>query len=63
MIAKNSTERRQFLRKLSEELTLVMIELRTTNPQVIRHFTTKNAIESILDRGVETAEPNPGPVV
>ena len=29
----------------------------------MRHFATKNAIGSILGRQVETAEPDPGPVV
>lgn len=53
---KKTTERLQLLRKLSEELILAMIELRTANPQKMRHFTMKNAIESILTRGVETAE-------
>lgn len=64
MIAKKTTERRQFLRIVSEELTLPMIEQRAANPQVMPHFTTKIAIEGILGRTVqETAEPNPGPVV
>ncbi|CAB3251546.1 unnamed protein product [Arctia plantaginis] len=64
MIVKKTTERRQFMRKLSEELALPMIEHRTANPQVIRHFSTKIAVESILGHALaETIEINPGPVV
>ncbi|CAB3232835.1 unnamed protein product [Arctia plantaginis] len=64
MIVKKTTERRQFMRKLSEELALPMIEHRTANPQVMRHFSTKIAVESILGHALaETIEINPGPVV
>lgn len=64
MIAKKTTERRQFMRKLSEELSLPMIEHRTANPQIIRHFSTKIAVESILGHALsETTEINSGPVV
>jgi len=40
--------RRTFLRQLSEELTKPFIEDRAGNPQVMRHFNTKLAIESIV---------------
>lgn len=62
MIAKKTTERRQFLRKLGEELVLLMIEHRTANPQIMRHFSTKIAIESILGHALtETVVVNPDP--
>lgn len=52
------------MRKLSEELSLPMIEHRTANSQVIRHFSTKIAVESILGHALsETTEINSGPVV
>ncbi|GBP70198.1 Actin-related protein 10 [Eumeta japonica] len=64
MIAKKTTERRQFIRKLSEELALPMIEHRTANPQVMRHFSTKIAIVNILGHALtETVVVNPGSVV
>lgn len=63
MIARKTAERRQFLRKLSEELTKPMIELRMTNPQVMRHFTTKIAIESIVGHEVATVTQDLGPMV
>uniref|UniRef100_A0A0K8UPC6 PiggyBac transposable element-derived protein domain-containing protein n=1 Tax=Bactrocera latifrons TaxID=174628 RepID=A0A0K8UPC6_BACLA len=62
IIAKKTMERRQFMRKLSEELALPIIENRTANPQVMRHFSTKIAVESILGHTLtETVVINPGP--
>nr|XP_014098913.1 uncharacterized protein LOC106623819 [Bactrocera oleae] len=59
---KKTTERRQFMRKLSEELALPMIEHRRANPQVMRHFSTKIAIENVLGHILtETVVINPGP--
>ena len=41
-------QRRIFLRQLSEELAKPFIEDRAVYPQVMRHFSTKLAIESIV---------------
>ena len=50
------------MRKLNEELALPMIEHRTANPQVMRHFSTKIAIQSILWHALtEPVVVNPGP--
>lgn len=48
MIDKKTNQRRIFLRQLSEELAKPFIEERAGNPQVMRHFNTKLAIESIV---------------
>lgn len=63
MIKKKTAERRLFMRKLSEELAKPMIEERMTNPQVMRNYTTKNAIESIIGREVTAITQDPGPLV
>lgn len=52
MINKKANERRYFLRQLSEELCMPSIEDRSENPQIMRHFSIKNAVESIFGRPV-----------
>lgn len=52
------------MRKLSEELALPIIEQRTANPQIMRHFSTKIAIQSILGHPLtEAVVVNPGPEI
>lgn len=48
MIKKKTHQRRIFLRQLSEELCKSMIEDRFSNNQIMRHHSTKNAVEDIL---------------
>ncbi|XP_011699423.1 PREDICTED: piggyBac transposable element-derived protein 4-like [Wasmannia auropunctata] len=48
MIKKKTNQRRVFLRQLSEELAKPFIEDRAGNAQVMHHFTTKLAIESMI---------------
>ncbi|XP_033229623.1 uncharacterized protein LOC117181165 [Belonocnema kinseyi] len=48
MLKKHTNQRRVFLRQLSEELCKPLIEDRSLNNQVMRHHSTKNAIEDIL---------------
>ena len=50
MIKKKTNQRRKFLRQLSEELSVPMIEDRSQNLQIMRHYSTKLAVESILNR-------------
>lgn len=52
---RKNTDETTECRKLSEELTLTMIEQCRANPQVIRLFTTKIAIESILGSPADAA--------
>lgn len=56
MINKKTNQRRIFLRQLSEELAKPFIEDRAGNPQVMRHFNTKLAIESIVGLQLITSE-------
>ena len=53
MLKKKTNKRRIFLHRLSEELTKAFIEDRSSNKQIMRHHSTKNAIEDVL--GVEFA--------
>ena len=57
-LKKKTNQRRIFLHQLSEELVKPLIENRSSNKQIMRHHSTKNAIEDVL--GVEFA---PAPVV
>lgn len=43
-------DERYFLRQLSDELCMPSIEDRSKNPQIMRNFSTKNAVESIFGR-------------
>ena len=58
MLKKKTNQQRIFLHQLSEELAKPFIEDRSSNKQIMRHHSTKNAIEDVL--GVEFA---PAPVV
>ena len=58
MLKKKTNQRRIFLHQLSEELAKPIIENRSSNKQIMRHHSTKNAIEDVL--GFEFA---PAPVV
>ena len=58
MLKKKTNQRRIFLHQLSEELAKPFIEDRSSNTQIMRHHSTKNAIEDVL--GIEFA---PAPVV
>lgn len=48
MIKKKTTQRRMFLRQLSEELAKPFIEDRFENSRITRNHSTKIAIESVL---------------
>lgn len=50
MIKRKTNECRCFLRQLSEELCMPLIEDRSKNPQIMRNFSTKNAVENIFGR-------------
>lgn len=52
MLAKKSYERRLFYQQLGRELCTPFIENRLQNAQIMRHFTTKVAIESFLGRAI-----------
>lgn len=52
MLPKKTNQRRLFLRQLSEELAISIIENYSQNLQVMRNYTTKLAIESVLERQV-----------
>lgn len=52
MLAKKSYERRLFYRQLGRELCAPFIESRSQNVQIMRHFTTKVAIESFLGQAI-----------
>ena len=58
MLKKKTNQRRIFSHQLSEELAKLFIEDRSSNKQIMRHHSTKNAIDDML--GVEFA---PAPVV
>jgi hypothetical protein len=47
-IPKKTSQRRIFLRQLSDELCMPHIQERSKNYQIMRHFSTKMAIESIF---------------
>ena len=57
-LKKKINQRRIFLHQLSEELAKPFIEYRSSNKKIMRHHSTKNAIEDVLR--VEFA---PAPVV
>ena len=48
MLKKKINQRRIFLHQLSEELAKPIIEDRSSNEQIMRHHSTKNAIEDVL---------------
>jgi len=52
MLVKKSYERRLFYRQLGRELCTPFVENRSQNPQIMRHFSTKVAIESFLGRAI-----------
>ncbi|XP_044589814.1 piggyBac transposable element-derived protein 3-like isoform X2 [Cotesia glomerata] len=52
MLDKKSYERRLFYRQLGRELCTPFVENRSQNPQIMRHFLTKVAIESFLGRAI-----------
>jgi len=61
MIPKKTSQRRIFLRQLSEELCMPHIQERSQNCQIMRHFSTKMAIESIYRlpiKSTQTSETN-----
>lgn len=58
-VPKKTNQRRLFLRELSEELAKPTIEARMTNQQVIRNYTTKIAIESVIGREMEPSQATP----
>ena len=58
MLKRKTNQRRIFLHQLSVELAKPFIEDRSSNKQIMRHHSTKNAIENVL--GVKFA---PAPVV
>ena len=51
ILKKKTNQRHIFLHQLSEELAKPFIEDRSSNKQIMRHHSTKNAIEDVL--GVE----------
>jgi len=62
MIKKKTHERRLFMRQLSEELVVSLVEGRSQNLQIMRNLSSKLAIESILHRQVlPPRELAPGP--
>ena len=52
VLPKNSYERRLFYRQLGRELCTPFVEKRSHNPQIMRQFTTKVAIESFSGRAI-----------
>lgn len=52
MLVKKSFERRLFYRQLGRQLCTPFVESRLHNAQIMRHFTTKVAIESFLGRAI-----------
>jgi len=63
MLPKKINQRRLFLRQLSEEFATPMIEDRYRNVQIMRNYSTKIAIESVIGRPVNPVEADPGPSV
>lgn len=61
MMPKKTNQRRLFMRQLSKELATPMIEDRSRNPQVMRNYNTKIAIESVIGRLMNPVEDLPGP--
>lgn len=56
-----TTRRKNFLRQLAENLCIPVIENRISNVQSVRQFSTKNAIESIIGRPLESVLCAAGP--
>ena len=52
VLPKKSYERRLFYRQLGRELCTPFVEKRSHNPQIMRQFTTKVAIESFFGRAI-----------
>ncbi|KAG8238186.1 hypothetical protein J437_LFUL014062 [Ladona fulva] len=52
LLSKKSYERRLFYRQLGRELCTPFVENRSHNAQIMRHFTTKVAIESFFGRAI-----------
>ena len=63
MLPKKTNQRRLFLRQLSEELATPMIEDRYHNVQIMRNYSTKITIESVIGWPVNPVEADPGPSV
>jgi len=56
MIKKRSNARSIFLRQLGEELSLPMIQDRSQNIQVMRHFSSRTGIECMLQKSTVIAD-------
>ena len=52
MLKQKTNQRRIFLRQLSEELCIPLIEDRATNNQVTRNFATRVAIENMIGKPI-----------
>lgn len=59
MLPKKTNRRRLFLRQLSEELAMPMIEERASNQQIMRNHYTKIAVESFFEKPVTVVHGNP----
>lgn len=57
MLRKKTNRRRLFLRQLSEELAMPMIEERAPNQQIMRNHSTKIAVESFFERPIVEVVP------
>ena len=60
MLPQKTNQRRLFLRQLGTELAMPIIECRVTNVQIMRHYMTKLAVESILGRSTSPPDIQPG---
>lgn len=60
MIKKKTNQRRCFLRQLSEELTKPYIEDRSVNQQIMRNYSTKIAIDSMIGRQLPPSSTSQG---
>uniref|UniRef100_A0A182RWX3 PiggyBac transposable element-derived protein domain-containing protein n=1 Tax=Anopheles funestus TaxID=62324 RepID=A0A182RWX3_ANOFN len=56
---KLSSVRRMFLQHLSEQLTSNEIQIRSQNPQIIRHFAPRSGIESMFGQPLVPYSSNP----
>ena len=56
MLKKRSNARSIFLRQLGEELCLPMIQDRSQNVQIMRHFPSRTCIECILQKSVNVID-------
>lgn len=56
MIKKKTHQRRLFLKQLSEELAMPMVQSRFDNNQIMRNFSTKMAIQCFIGREAAAAE-------